>query len=152
MVLGASNAAIQKESKKAKFLKRMAGPSQRYRYLAVENVTTPPGGMMVLGTLKAIGSVNSLPVESKTSTRTDCGNADVFAIVILLAQPPPVAHCGNSITPTPGKGLKAVVAVVGTTGPGKTLFPLNCVGVGSAVKNGPVNARPKMAMGTFELM
>src|SRR5262245_34929886 len=103
--------------------------------------------MMVLGALKEIGNPKNPSDESKKSTRTDCGNVDVFAIVILLAQPPPAAICGNRIELVPANGDKLVLDVVGTM-----MLPLNCPAGGSAVKKDPLNARPNMATGTFELM
>ena len=45
------------------------------------------------------------PVGLKKSTRTTCTADDVFAIVICVTQPPPVAICGRT-------SLAAVVTVV----------------------------------------
>src|SRR5262245_9087227 len=90
--------------------------------------------MTILGILEDIvGMPGGSAPESKKSMRTDCGSIDMFAIVIVLVQPPPAATCGRKNVPS------------------AALLTLDCV-AGRDVKDGPLNARARTAIGTFELI
>ena len=55
----------------------------------------------MLGIVEPMETDNIPPAALKKSTRTVCGNCDVFAMVIWVTQPPPDATCGSNIAPVP---------------------------------------------------